>query len=86
MILIMKNPFSFKGRIKRKEFLIIGSLYIIYLLFIMLRFFPNELNEYYESVNVDGRGIFPAVLKYIVFVWILIVSSIKRIHDIGYFG
>jgi uncharacterized membrane protein YhaH (DUF805 family) len=70
---MFKNPFSFKGRIKRTEF---GISFIIYMVVYVLLI-----------VVAEGRNSIPALaLLFIPLVWFLWAQGAKRCHDLNRSG
>lgn len=71
---MFKNPFSFKGRIRRTEF---GISYIIYIIL-------YQIASYITVVILD----IPALLFLFMvpLVWFFIAQSAKRCHDRGNSG
>lgn len=68
---MFKNPFSFKGRIRRTEYCLTYLVYFIYY-FPMVIIDENDLNEYF------------ALLWFVLFVpmiWFIIAQGAKRCHD-----
>jgi uncharacterized membrane protein YhaH (DUF805 family) len=72
---MFKNPFSFDGRIRRKEY---GLTFVIYLIFYAI---TSLL-----SMAADGAGAIIAVVLIIPVVWFLWAQGAKRCHDIGRSG
>jgi uncharacterized membrane protein YhaH (DUF805 family) len=70
---MFKKPFSFNGRIRRKEF---GLSYLIYIIFII--FFSIVIQEN-SNLSILGLAILPLF-------WFLIAQGTKRCHDLGHRG
>ena len=70
---MFKTPFSFKGRIRRKEF---GLSYIIYIIAALLFSVLMNVND---ETSYLGIGFIPAV-------WFLFSQGAKRCHDRGNSG
>lgn len=72
---MFKNPFSFKGRIRRTEY---GLSYLIYLglLFIF-------------SLAIEGTGAFGQIIYLLIYVplgWFMLAQGAKRCHDLNNSG
>jgi uncharacterized membrane protein YhaH (DUF805 family) len=80
---MFKNPFSFKGRIGRKEFIlgqIVGLLMII-IPVIIYTLFSDAMNFEVNSI--------PILVKIIIltpFYWFTLTQNAKRCHDLGKSG
>ena len=70
---MFKNPFSFNGRIRRKEYALSLLIYIICVVFIF-------------SINSGGRGNNFLTIGLIPLFWFLIAQGAKRCHDCGNSG
>lgn len=68
----MKNFFSFKGRIRRSDYII--SIVIFYL----FQFVLNKLYERYNSNYI--------LIAYIPLIWFILAQGTKRCHDRGNSG
>ncbi|MBX7047355.1 MAG: DUF805 domain-containing protein [Ignavibacteria bacterium] len=76
---MFKNPFSFKGRIRRLEYGL--SLIIYYFLSTILSALSSRINEKTEGV------LFLFILIPLIGVyWFLLAQSVKRSHDINNSG
>lgn len=73
---MFKNPFSFKGRIRRTEY---GLSYLLYFLFL---FFIVSLSEIIENLIGDIFILF----LYIPLFWFILAQGTKRCHDRGNSG
>lgn len=73
---MFKNPFSFKGRIRRTEYWLTSIIYgVLYFTFyIMLSSYPSE-----GTITIVG-------LLFLPYWWVLLASNVKRSHDIGNSG
>lgn len=72
---MFKNPFSFKGRIRRMEYIISYLIYIA----VAVSF----------SLAKEGTGTFGSVIFFIVYVpliWFMLAQGAKRCHDLGNSG
>ena len=74
---MFKNPFSFKGRIRRTEYGL--SLIFYYLSFALFGF----LSAAFEDIQV--LKLLPFVLIF-ASIWFMIAQGVKRCHDQGYSG
>lgn len=73
---MFKNPFSFKGRIRRTEYWLTSIIYsFLYLIFLVMQ------DSYPSDITVGLIG-----LLFLPYIWVLIASSVKRSHDIGNSG
>ncbi len=73
-----KNPFTFKGRIRRRTY------WITYML-AGLVMAPVQLAV--ESSSIYDSGILTLyIILYIVYAWVIIATSAKRCHDLGHNG
>lgn len=70
---MFKSPFSFKGRIRRTEYVL---SYIIYVVFVSFISILMEVGEYFGLL---GLFILPML-------WFLIAQATKRCHDRGNSG
>lgn len=70
------HPFSFKGRIRRKE-------YWLSVIALQLYFFPLNLTEMEDWSNFGGIIWF---ITYIFVIWFALAQSVKRCHDSGKSG
>jgi multidrug efflux pump len=73
---MFKNPFSFKGRIRRTEFglsILIGFVYIIITMIVSKYALPLVFNLY-------------LIITIIPFAWFLIAQRAKRCHDLNHSG
>ncbi len=72
---MFKNPFSFKGRIRRLEY---GLSYILYMV------------VYYVSIfimgSLDEIGVFLFLAIFIGLLWFILAQGAKRCHDRGNSG
>jgi len=73
---MFRRPFSFKGRIRRKEYVI---SYIIYLI---CAFILNCI----EKTNVINEMPVIYIFYYIIMVWFILAQGCKRCHDISNSG
>jgi uncharacterized membrane protein YhaH (DUF805 family) len=72
---MFKNPFSFKGRIRRLEY---GLSAIISVTFeLLMTSIANALND---------AGVIFTVFLYILLLWFTMAQSAKRCHDLGNSG
>ena len=71
---MFKNPFSFKGRIRRTEF---GITFLIF-------WISNACIRFYYEVN-NGENPLLA-LAYLPLLWFLFAQGAKREHDLGFSG
>jgi multidrug efflux pump subunit AcrB/uncharacterized membrane protein YhaH (DUF805 family) len=74
---MFKNPFSFKGRIRRTEY---GISFAILLVLLII------FNQLLGGVNPGALAQTTHMLFNILLLWFLIVQSIKRCHDMGKSG
>lgn len=74
---MFKNPFSFKGRIRRQEYII--TVLILFIIRIII-----NLNDH--AGNINDNSIFFWMLFYVFFSWFGIAQGVKRCHDIGKSG
>jgi hypothetical protein len=70
---MFKNPFSFKGRIRRTEF---GLSIIIF--FVTLSF-ATTFGRFFSDESVYIRFFIPIV---ILSLWFLLAQTVKRLHDL----
>ena len=92
---IKPGLFSFRGRYKRKKFILINLLSIIICIFSLLAYILITVHDYelyyedfYGGVPIE-RVIPPFValcLVYITTAWIVFASWVKRFHDLGHSG
>jgi len=71
---MFKNPFSFKGRIRRQEYVISAALYFI--MYFPIAYLTNGLTY--------GKEIFWSLL--LLLSWFMIAQGFKRCHDVGVNG
>ncbi|MEZ5003096.1 MAG: DUF805 domain-containing protein [Chitinophagales bacterium] len=69
---MFKNPFSFKGRIRRLEY---GLSYLAYIFFMILIVLVDE--AILGENSIDGL----LVILYIPIFWFLLAQGTKRCHD-----
>lgn len=85
---MFRNPFSFKGRIRRLEY---GLSFIIYFVFIVISQIVSDdiIYKYaYGGVSsAEYQGYLTILLIIsIPYYWFLIAQSCKRCHDVGHSG
>lgn len=81
---MFKNPFSFKGRIRRKEY---GLGILLFYGIIMLFAFLIELIK--GLLNIGDSELITSILLIPVFIalyWALLAQAVKRSHDVGNSG
>lgn len=76
---MFKNPFSFKGRIRRLEYGL--SLIIYYFISTILSAASSNINE-----RTDGFLFILILIPLLVVYWFLLAQSVKRSHDINNSG
>ena len=74
---MFKNPFSFRGRIRRAEYVISFIIYFIILLFI------REFQEKLIELGADLTLFWASFLLYIPLLWFIWAQGAKRCHDRG---
>jgi len=77
---MLKNPFSFEGRIRRTEYGV--STLIFYLVFLLMEIFLGPANN-------DGGNTISAIVTIILFIsvcWFHLAQGAKRCHDLGNSG
>ena len=79
---MFKEPFSFKGRIRRKEYGISFIIYFVAALLMQFLFFASA-NEY-EQVSSTNSIIF--IIVFVPLIWFILAQAVKRSHDIGNSG
>ncbi|HMI03698.1 MAG TPA: DUF805 domain-containing protein [Pedobacter sp.] len=70
---MFKNPFSFKGRIRRTEFWLTVMIYWV-LVFVLAYVIDNSVSEETSLVGV---------LLLVALIWFVFAQSTKRCHDLG---
>lgn len=76
---MFKDPFSFKGRIRRKEYALTILLYLVYIFGISV--FAYQLNE-----NLGLEEPYFIIFNYALFIpayYFLLAQGAKRCHDLG---
>ncbi len=81
---MFRNPFSFKGRIRRAEYVISIIIYIILLL--IIQSFQENLIDSIVKFDKGVSLFYFTYLLYIPILWFLIAQNTKRCHDIGKSG
>jgi len=71
---MFENPFSFKGRIRRQEYVISAAFYFII-------YFPIA---YLTNGIPYGKEIFWGILLFLS--WFMVAQGFKRCHDVGVNG
>ncbi|GAA4732880.1 DUF805 domain-containing protein [Flavisolibacter ginsenosidimutans] len=77
---MFKSPFSFNGRIRRKEYVL---SFVIYLFIAM--FFSVAVNELVPQRSENLRGVL-AFFIVIPVLWFMLAQGAKRSHDLGNSG
>ncbi|MBS1528782.1 MAG: DUF805 domain-containing protein [Bacteroidetes bacterium] len=74
---MFKDPFSFKGRIRRKEYVI--TMLILYIISFALAYAMGD-------GSVDGIYVWLFIIILVPFVWIQLAQNTKRCHDVNRSG
>jgi uncharacterized membrane protein YhaH (DUF805 family) len=80
---MFKKPFSFKGRIGRREMLI-TSLIFLAVCFFVLSPFTNVIVQTFNIMEIYESILF--ILIYGMLIWVQFAQGAKRCHDIGLSG
>ena len=75
---MFKNPFSFRGRIRRTEYGLSSLLYFVFAF--VLQFFVDD-----SSANQEMFSIIFLII-YIPLLWLMLAQGAKRCHDRGNTG
>jgi uncharacterized membrane protein YhaH (DUF805 family) len=80
---MFKNPFSFKGRIGRKEFILgqLVGLFMIIIPVIIYSLFSDAMNFEINSIPILVK-----IIILIPFYWFTLSQNTKRCHDLGKSG
>lgn len=85
---MFKDPFSFKGRIRRSEYGI--SLIIYFLTVVIVQVIGTGLigssSSGYSTSDNNGAGPLIIFILYIPLLWFLLAQGAKRCHDVGNSG
>ena len=73
---MFKDPFSFEGRIRRKEYII--TFIVLYIISLILGFVMSQ--------GAEGVFLIIYFVVLIAFVWIQLAQTAKRCHDVNTSG
>lgn len=76
LILMFKTPFSFEGRIRRKEYAL--TLFFVYLISLALGYVAQD--------GLDGISLLMYLVVFVALGWINLAQSAKRCHDVNTSG
>lgn len=79
---MFKNPFSFNGRIRRKEFCLTFLIYMIAVF--VIEFIPGVGGGY--NSNRDTVSSILYFMLFLPLIWFMLAQSAKRCHDRGNSG
>lgn len=74
---MFKNPFSFKGRIRRTEYGISVLIYILTLVIFNILLDPNN------SENSNSIEAIIYLILFVIILWFNLAQGAKRCHDLG---
>lgn len=82
---MFRNPFSFEGRIRRKEFGISVLIYFVIMVIMNITLLPQEDEFGYATGGVQNGEIF-VLVALVPILWFISAQGAKRCHDMGKSG
>lgn len=83
---MFKAPFSFEGRIRRKEYGITMLIYIFFAILINILAALMQTGTAGTEVSLSGIAGMITLLLYFPILWLVYAQGAKRCHDLGKSG